>query len=130
MNEGKIINYLQQDQQEKAFRRLYKYFPKFEKHILINSGSKEEALDIFQDALIILYQKVQTLDANSPIKIDGFLVNTCKLLWSNELRKKKVRSGSDAGLANLEFTDEIQEQLEKEEKFQEKRTVIMRRLKK
>lgn len=124
MNEGKIINYLRQDQQEKAFRRLYKYFPKVEKHILINSGSKEEALDIFQDALIILYQKVQTLDENSPIKIDGFLVNTCKLLWSNELRKKKVRTGNETGLATLEFSDDIQEQIEKEEKYQAVENII------
>ena len=118
MNENKIIQFLQQDKQEKAFRRLYKYYPKVEKHILINSGSKEEALDIFQDALVVLYQKVQTLNATSPIKIDGFLINTCKLLWSNELRKKKVRRGDDSGLGNLEFEDQINEQIEKEAKFQ------------
>lgn len=118
MNENKIIQFLQQDKQEKAFRRLYKYYPKVEKHILMNSGSKEEALDIFQDALVVLYKKVQTLEANSAIKIDGFLINTCKLLWSNELRKKKVRRGDDSGLDNLEFEDEIHEQIEKEAKFQ------------
>ena len=117
MNEGKIIHFLQQDKQDKAFRRLYKYYPKVEKHILVNSGSKEEALDIFQDALVILYQKVQDMSPDSPIKIDGFLINTCKLLWSNELRKKKVRSGDDSGLGRLEFEDEIAEQIEKEEKI-------------
>ncbi|MBD3637793.1 MAG: sigma-70 family RNA polymerase sigma factor [Crocinitomicaceae bacterium] len=117
MNESKIIHFLQHDKQDKAFRRLYKYYPKVEKHILINSGSKEEALDIFQDALVILYQKVQNMSADSPIKIDGFLINTCKLLWSNELRKKKVRTGDDSGLGRLEFKDEIEEQMEKEEKF-------------
>ncbi|UKN00723.1 sigma-70 family RNA polymerase sigma factor [Paracrocinitomix mangrovi] len=118
MNESKIIEFLRKDQQERAFRRLYKYYPKVEKHIVVNSGSKEEALDIFQDALVILYKKVQELDASSPIKIDGFLINTCKLLWSNELRKKKVRKGDETGLGNLEFEDEINHQIEKEEKFQ------------
>ena len=118
MNESKIIHFLQHDQQEKAFRRLYKYFPKVEKHILVNSGSKEEALDIFQDALVILYQKVQDMPVDSPVKIDGFLINTCKLLWNNELRKKKVRTGDDSGLGRLEYEDDIAAQIEKEEKIQ------------
>jgi RNA polymerase sigma factor (sigma-70 family) len=117
MKEGKIIHFLQQDRQDKAFRRLYKYYPKVEKYILVNSGSKEEALDIFQDALVILYQKVQKMSPDSDVKIDGFLINTCKLLWSNELRKKKVRRGDDSGLASLEFEDEITDQIEKEEKI-------------
>lgn len=117
MNNSKIIQQLQNGQQEKAFARLYSYFPKIETYIRNNSGSKDEALDTFQDALIILFKKVQTLESNSAIQVDGFLVNTCKLLWSNELRKKKVRQNSgDAPLEYLAYQDEIQSQIEKEEK--------------
>jgi RNA polymerase sigma factor (sigma-70 family) len=125
MNNTKIILQLQGGNQERAFSRLYKYFPKVEKHILINSGSKEEALDIFQDGLIVLYKKVQDMPSDSPIKVDGFLINTCKLLWSNELRKKKVRKNSgEEGLAeaaSTQFTGEhdaeIELLIEKEAKF-------------
>lgn len=126
MKESKIIHFLQHDMQDKAFRRLYKYYPKVEKHILINSGSKEEALDIFQDALVVLYQKVSDpkFSVDTEIKIDGFLINTCKLLWSNELRKKKVRKGDDSGLGSLEFEDDIAEQIEKEEKFKVMEDII------
>ena len=117
MNENKIIHLLQAGRQEKAFAKLYKYCPKVEKHICINSGSKEEALDIFQDALIILYRKALESNSETNFSIDGFLINTCKLLWSNELRKKKVRTGDETGLDKIEFEDEIQLQLEKENKF-------------
>jgi RNA polymerase sigma factor (sigma-70 family) len=117
MNENKIINYLQEGKQEKAFARLYKYFPKVEKHIVVNSGSKEEALDIFQDALVLLYQKVNAGEMKPDVKIDGFLINSCKLLWSNELRKKKVRKGDDSGLGNIQDEDELDELNEKETKF-------------
>ena len=128
MKESKIINYLQSERQDKAFARLYKYFPKVEKHILVNSGSKEEALDIFQDALVILYRKV-TSDPTfgspeSPIKVDGYLINTCKLLWSNELRKKKVRNGDESGLEKLVFEDEIQVKIEKENSFKTLENVL------
>lgn len=118
MNQAKIIAQLQGGDQERAFARLYKFFPKIERHIKMNSGSKEEALDIFQEALIVLYKKVQTLSKDSPINMDGFLVNTCKLLWSNELRKKKVRKNSgEDDLKQLEYADEIAEHIEKERKI-------------
>lgn len=118
MNNSKIIIQLQTGNQERAFTRLYKFYPKVEKHISINSGSKDEALDIFQEALIILFKKVQNLPADSPINIDGFLLNSCKLLWNNELRKKKVRKNTgDEGLENMEYSDDIEAQIEKEVKL-------------
>ena len=109
---------LQSGEQEKAFRRLYKFYPKIEKYVVINSGSKEEALDIFQEGLIVLFKKVQKISSDSGISIDGFLITSCKLLWSNELRKKKVRrNSSEDGLENLEYQDEIEERIEKENKL-------------
>mgnify|MGYP001943816399 CR=1 FL=1 len=109
---------MQSGSQERAFARLYKFYPKVEKYIQINSGSKEEALDIFQEALIVLFKKVQNLSSDSSISIDGFLINSCKLLWSNELRKKKVRQNSgEDGLEKLEYHDEIDVQIEKESKL-------------
>lgn len=125
MNNSKIIQQLQNGQQEKAFARLYSYYPKMETYIRNNSGSKDEALDVFQDALIILYKKVKTLENNTSVQVDGFLVNTCKLLWSNELRKKKVRQKSgDGGLEYLAYQDEIQNQIYKEEKLVKVESII------
>lgn len=121
MNNQKILHLLKEEQQERAFTKLYRYFYKVEKHILLNSGSKDEALDIFQDALILLYQKAKEGyfdEQESQERIDGFLIQSCKLLWSNELRKKKVRAGDDAGLNGLKDQDDIQHKLEQERQFE------------
>lgn len=119
MNDEKIIFYLQNGQHERAFTRLYKHFSKVERHILSNSGSKEEALDIFQDALVTLYKKVNSPDFDPKTKIVGFLIQTAKFLWSNELRKKKVRQGSDdSKLGVLKYEDETDNVREKEGKIQ------------
>jgi RNA polymerase sigma factor (sigma-70 family) len=118
MNTTKIIEELRTGKEEKAFVRLYKFYPRIERYICMNSGSKDEAQDIFQEALVVFFNKVETIKANSAISIEGFLFNTCKLLWSNEIRKKKVRqNSSDKGLENLEYRDEIEDQLEKEAKI-------------
>ena len=116
--EDKTIKLLQDGKVEKAFTKLYKYFPKVEKHICINSGSKEEALDIFQEALVLLYRKVTGKELKPGTSPEGFLVNTCKFLWNNELRKKKVRQGNSSdGLDRLEDSDNIQEKIQQEEQF-------------
>jgi RNA polymerase sigma factor (sigma-70 family) len=118
MKQQKIVNQLQNGEHEKAFEQLYHYFPKIQKYIRLNSGSKDEALDIFQEALIILYKKVKLVSEKEDFKVDGFLINTCKLLWSNELRKKKVRQkSSDAGLEFLAYQDEIQHHITQEQKL-------------
>jgi RNA polymerase sigma factor (sigma-70 family) len=126
MNEAKIIELIKCGKQEKAFRLLYKFYPKVEKHICINSGSKIEALDIFQDALIILYRKISDGKPENTFSCDGYLISTCKLLWSNELRKKKVRIGDETGLNNLLFEDEIQQKIEQENKFKTIEKVLLK----
>ena len=118
MNSSKIIQLLQEGKEDKAFSKLYKLFPQVRQYIKINSGSKTEAEDIFQEALVILFNKVAELPANTDVKPEGFLINTCKLLWSNELRKKKVRQKSgEEGLNSLVYRDDIEDQLEKEVKL-------------
>lgn len=127
METDKIIHQLRNGNEERAFVKLYRLYPQIERHILVNSGSKNEAEDIFQEALIVLFNKVQTLKENPAINIEGFLVNTAKLLWNNEIRKKKVRQHSgDEKLATLEYEDDILACIEKEKKFREIELIIQK----
>ncbi|MBI3136242.1 MAG: sigma-70 family RNA polymerase sigma factor [Bacteroidetes bacterium] len=126
MNEAKIIELITSGKQEKAFKRLYKLYPKMEKHICINSGSKEEALDVFQDALIILHRKISTGIVENSFSCEGYLVTTCKLLWNNELRRKKVRTGDERGLDKLLHEDDIQNLIEKETQFKTIEKVLLK----
>ncbi len=115
MNQAKIKQWLIKGQTEKAFTKLYKLYPKVEKYILINSGSKEEALDVFQEGLILLYHKTRT---NQNFTLDGFLIKSCQFLWQNELRKKKVRQGNSEKSETLTQDDsELELLIEKENKL-------------
>ena len=116
MNDKKISEWFNSGQVNKAFTRLYSQYPKVEKYILQNSGSKDEALDIFQEGLILLYRKYQE---DQSISYEGFLINSCKFLWKNELRKKKVRQGDDSKNEFLTDDNELSELLEKEQKFRQ-----------
>lgn len=108
--ENKILHLLRIGKIEKAFARLYRNFGKVEAYILQNSGTKDEALDIFQDGLVLLYKKVNSSEWDETSHVEGFLVQSCKLLWQNELRKKKVRNNTDYDSFNggENLTDELE----------------------
>jgi len=56
--------------------------------VLKNSGSREDAEDIYQEALIILIRKVQSADFVLTSSLNTYLYSICRFLWSERLRKK------------------------------------------
>ncbi|WP_070138386.1 RNA polymerase sigma factor [Crocinitomix algicola] len=105
MTNEKLIQQLKCGMHEKAFRYLYKNLSKVEAYVKSNSGTKSEALDVFQDGLIVLYNKVNAFSDQSEVKVEGFLINTCKLLWKNELKKKRVRNKKNESIG-IELKDQ------------------------
>jgi RNA polymerase sigma factor (sigma-70 family) len=76
---------------ETALDFLYKKnFRMMLKLILKNSGSEDDAKDVFQDALIVFWQKVKS-DDNFTLtsKISTYLYSVCLNLWRKELDRKK-----------------------------------------
>lgn len=76
---------------ETALDFLYKKnFRMMLKLILKNNGSEDEAKDIFQDALVVFWQKViGNNDFTLTSKISTYLYSVCLNLWRKELERKK-----------------------------------------
>lgn len=77
-------------------------FPQVARYVARHGGTLDEAKDIFQDALIVLYEKTET-----PVNLKGeqmaYLMGTARHLW---LRRYK-QSHRETGLASLpEITSE------------------------
>ena len=76
---------------DRALAHLYQEtLPKVRVYIIKNSGTKEEADDLFQDAVIVFFQKVKEGSFNNNHEIDGFIYTICKNLWININKRKKV----------------------------------------
>ena len=81
MKDKKIIELLQSGKIEKAFIRLYKISSKV-KPILKKYGATKDVLDdIFQDALVVLYQKLQQSNFKIETSIESYIINTCKYIF-------------------------------------------------
>jgi RNA polymerase sigma factor (sigma-70 family) len=59
------------------------------KLVLMNKGSDEDARDIFQEALLILYQKIIQQKLHLTCNFSTYLYSVCRFLWIRELTKKK-----------------------------------------
>lgn len=69
-------------------KELYKKWPEVRRFLGSLGCKKENAEDIFQEALVIFIRKKE--DSNFVLTVDPhfYVRNTCKLLWYNQARKE------------------------------------------
>jgi len=83
MNDQKILGYFKNGQREKAFKQLYKLYPKIESLILSKGGSKADALDVFQEALIILNRNLEKSDFQLTSSFYTYLYSVSRFIWKD-----------------------------------------------
>ncbi len=69
------------------------FFYKVTNFIRNNSGSDEDARDIFQEAIIVIYRKLK--EDNKALENRSFqlyLFSVCRFLWLRQLKKRKAES--------------------------------------
>jgi RNA polymerase sigma factor (sigma-70 family) len=98
MTDSEILERIRQGD-ESALDYLYKKnYKMMTKLVISNSGSDDEAKDVYQDALIIFWQKAIDKDFVLSSKISTFLYSVCQNLWRKELdRKSKLSSEEKDG---------------------------------
>jgi len=80
---------------ESVLKRLYiGYFPMVLQLIINNSGDGDDAKDIYQEAIIILYNKVKTGDFELSSKLKTYIYSVCRRLWLKRLSQMN-RYGGD-----------------------------------
>lgn len=84
-----IINAIKTGNSNFVLQKLYKVsLPTITRYIMQNNGNEEEAKDIFQDAVITLFQTVKQDKLDSSKDVYGFLFIISKNLWINRAKKK------------------------------------------
>lgn len=78
---------------EKVLEYLYKkYYRMMTRIVVTNNGTEYEAKDVYQDALIVFWQKAVSGNLVLTSKISTYLYSICLNLWRKELdRKSKLK---------------------------------------
>jgi RNA polymerase sigma factor (sigma-70 family) len=73
----------------RALAHLYKlYFPMVSHFILSNSGTDDEAKDIYQEGVIVFYEKIKENSLELSCQIKTYLYSVCRRLWLKRLAEK------------------------------------------
>lgn len=87
MNDKKILELFKDGQREKAFSKLYGLYPKIETLILSKGGQKQDASDVFQEALIVLNRNLEKSDFKLTSSFYTYLYSVSRFLWK-DIQKK------------------------------------------
>lgn len=89
--------------------------------ILNNSGSTDDAADIFQEAMIVLFEKSKSPDFELNCQLKTYLYSVCRRLWLKRLQQMQ-RFGRQA--EDVEEVIPVDDDLEMHEKRQQDFTIM------
>jgi RNA polymerase sigma factor (sigma-70 family) len=103
-------------------RHIYKvYFHKIYSFVTNNKGGADEANDIFQEAIIVIYRKLKEDNLSfSNCTFETYLFSVCKLLWLKQLqyRKESIVTTEDLEPYSDEIIeDDLSELIQKNERY-------------
>lgn len=87
MNDQNILKLFRDGQRDKAFKKLYTLYPKIERLIRSKGGSKQDASDVFQEALIILNRNLEKSDFKLTSSFYTYLYAVSRFIWKDTQKK-------------------------------------------
>ncbi|WP_439649221.1 RNA polymerase sigma factor [Hufsiella ginkgonis] len=104
---------------KETLNELYKaYFPMVMQLVITNNGDEDDAKDIFQETVIVLYNKVQQGNFELSSKLKTFIYSVARRLWLKKLTLLARKSGSIRDFEDiLPVEQDLEQHEEKDEQF-------------
>jgi RNA polymerase sigma factor (sigma-70 family) len=80
---------------EDALNKLYKaYYAMVLQFILNNNGDEDDAKDVYQEAIIILYNKIKEGNFELSSKLKTYIYSVCRRIWLKKLNLDSKKAGN------------------------------------
>ncbi len=96
-----------------------KHLPQVKSFILKNSGSEADAEDVFQDAMVFVYEKLENKSLKLTSSLGTYVYSVCRNLWMNKLKRsqKMIHHEGILSISAAEDASILDEINEKEKEF-------------
>ena len=99
---------------KKAIEAIYRdNFNMIQSLVINNNGSADDAKDVFQEAMIVLYEKARSGNFELNCQIKTYMYSVCRRLWLKRLQQLNRFSPP---VESLELTVPVEEEIEEHEK--------------
>ena len=106
-NDSEVLNFIYR-----------KYFPEIRFFVIKNSGSDEDAQDVFQEAIIIIYKKLRDGVLDLTCSFKTYLYSVCRIVWLKQLEKRKIKKdGFSDNQVFVDLQEGVDEMAEEQERF-------------
>lgn len=78
-----------------------RYFQGIKKFIEKFGGSKDDALDVFQDGIVVIYEQLISGDIKQVNNFRGYFFSICKFKWFNTIRDGKFSEFTTVEIENI-----------------------------
>jgi RNA polymerase sigma factor (sigma-70 family) len=118
-NESSIIQGIKEQNEEVLAYVYKKYFSAVRRFVFNNQGGMQDAKDIFQEAIVVLYRKIVAGEYDgSKSGVKTFLVGIARFLWLKELKNRRIEEETTDTYGYLEVNPEITDnEYEKNRRF-------------
>jgi len=79
------------ERNEKVIKYIYRIsYPQIRYFVTSNSGTTMDAEDVFQDAIVLIYKKLEDNELRLTSTFNTFVYSICRHLWLQKLNKKNL----------------------------------------
>ena len=112
---------------KRVLNEIYKKFYSRTQYMVVrNSGTEEDARDLFQEALLAVYDRINGRPLELTCKFSTFLYSICRNLWLKQLRKRNIHFVDVAG-AEAEDAFQVADELEEVTLWHDRYQLYMRK---
>lgn len=108
--------------EQKTLRQLYgDFFPMVCHMVTANQGNEDDAKDLFQEALMVVYAKAKDPAFRLQCKLKTYLYAVCHRLWLKQLHQRRqpfLVRGTDQDQAPATLEEDLEDHRKREKEFQ------------
>ncbi|TCC91117.1 sigma-70 family RNA polymerase sigma factor [Pedobacter hiemivivus] len=112
---------------EEALNKLYAgYFPMILQFILNNNGDEDDAKDVYQEGIIVLYNKIKSGNFELSSKLKTYIYSVCRRIWLKKLSQQSKKSNDVTDFDDLISVEEdVEQHEEKDRQFDKMQSALL-----
>lgn len=112
---------------EDALNKLYiGYFPMILQFILNNNGDEDDAKDVYQEGIIVLYNKIKGGNFELSSKLKTYIYSVCRRIWLKKLAQQSRKTSNIADFEDVISTeDDVEQHEEKDLQFEKMQAALL-----